>query len=378
MSVWPLPRITIRELNTVQENRPVALLTSDDVWAVLNTQLKLPVVIQAEPPTYQGALFDTLAAGLPSRIQVIYAVGSGPQIDAAKIIAARNDLPLVIVPTQLDSVAMLTPRACVEEPSGNRVRRRYEETGPASEIIIDWSVISAAPEQTRAAGIVDVLSIITALLDWRHAAKQGKNPRTERFVPWAAGVAADLVKEAIKNAAAIGQGEADALETLLNLMMVAVQTANQIGHQRAIQGSEHYLADMLVANTPFNNRTQPTHAELIGPCMLFVSALHGQSPTALQDALQKANIRLDQINALDFNLMVDKIAEFVALFGVPYSILNEIEPGAPRVEKALAAANLNIPAETWQLPGQNGEQDTQPYSDTPQEAPVEQKDVNPS
>ena len=366
MSVWPLPQITVRELQTVEENRPVALLTNDDVWAVLNNQLRLPVLIQAEPQSYDGEWFDSLARNLPSQVQVIYAVGSGLQIAAAKIIAARNRIPLIIVPTALDSIAMLTPIALADETAGNHTRRSMEETGPATEVIIDWDLIESAPDHVRTGGMVDVLSIITALLDWRYSAKQGQNPRSERFVPWAAGVVADLVKEAIKNAEAIGQGERAALETLLDLMMVAVQTANQLGHLRAIQGGEHYLADILAVTT----QTDVSHAELIGPCMLFVSALHEQAPTALKDALQKTNVRLDQIKATDFNLTVDKLARY--LDDMPYSILNDIEPGSPLVESALEAAGLAIPAETWQFP----DADTQPDPDAPpQEAPLAQKDV---
>jgi glycerol dehydrogenase-like iron-containing ADH family enzyme len=368
MSVWPLPRITVRELHSIEENRPVALLTSDEVWAVLSPQLHLPILIQAEPPSYDGGLFDSLASNLPSRVGVIYAVGNGPQVAAAKIVAARNDLPLVIVPTELDSIAMLTPAALVEETIDNRSRRIYKETGPATEIIVDWDVLRAAPDHLRAGGVADILAIVTALLDWRYSAKQNKNPRAERFVPWAAGVSADLVKEAIKNAEAFGQGEQDALETLLDLMMVAVQTANQLGHTRAIRGSEHYLANMLAATT---NSPLP-HAERVGPCILFVSALHGQAPAALKDALQKANIRLDQINVTDFNIMVDRVADYIPLFELPYTILNEIEPGSPRVDQALDAAGLAIPVETWQLPAE----DTQPVTDdVPQEAPLEQKDA---
>lgn len=45
MSVWPLPRLTFREVNSIEEKRPVALLTTSDTWAFLNNQLTFPVVI---------------------------------------------------------------------------------------------------------------------------------------------------------------------------------------------------------------------------------------------------------------------------------------------------------------------------------------------
>ncbi len=58
MAVWPLPKITFRELSAVQESRRVALLTSEEAWAALSVSLSLPLVIQAEPSRYDRDLFE--------------------------------------------------------------------------------------------------------------------------------------------------------------------------------------------------------------------------------------------------------------------------------------------------------------------------------
>jgi glycerol-1-phosphate dehydrogenase [NAD(P)+] len=346
MTVWPLPRMTFRELNTIEEKRPVALLTSEDVWAVLSPQLTLPVLIQAEPITYHRDLFDYLAGNLPVQAKVVYAVGSGAPVEAAKIIAARNNIPLVIVPTALDSAIMLLPHALVAEKDGERVRLVHEETGPATDIIIDWEVIASAPAARRGAGIVDLLTVVTGLLDWRYAAQKGKNPRNQRFVPWAASITSELAKQSIKSAGAVGQGDREALQTLLDLLTAAVQINNELGHSRAQQGSEHYLAQILAAATD----NPPDHAELVGPCLLFVAALHGQDPTPLRDALQNAGIRLDQIRPTDFNLIIDNLPAYLEAYGFPYSILNDLDRTSEIVAGAIEAAGLTIEAETWIKP----------------------------
>jgi glycerol dehydrogenase-like iron-containing ADH family enzyme len=187
------------------------------------------------------------------------------------------------------------------------------------------------------------MSIITGLLDWRFAAQKGKNPREQRFMPWAAGVATDLAKEAIKNSGPIGLGQSDALRTLLNLMMMAVQLGNQLGHMRVQQGSEHYLAQVLGAESAQG----VAYAELVGPCLLFAAALHGQDPAPLRDALQHAGVRLDQLRATDFNLMIDNLDGHLTEYGFPYSVLNEVDPQSEAVAKALEAAGLAILADTW-------------------------------
>jgi glycerol-1-phosphate dehydrogenase [NAD(P)+] len=348
MAVWPLPRISFRELSSVEEKRPVALLTTEAVWAVLSTQLTLPVLIQAEPERYDRALFDYLAVNLPSQVKAIYAVGGGAPVEAAKIIAAHNQIPLIIVPTALDSCDMLLPTASVLETTDDRTAVVTEETGPATEIIVDWNVIQAAEADQRGAAIVDILSVVTGLLDWRYAAQQSKNPREQRFLSWAAGIATDLAKQALKSAAAIGQGNRDALETLLHLMLTATQLNNQLEHTRAQQGSEHYLAHILNGITEFDL----PHAALVAQCLLFVQPLHGQDPAPIKAAMQQAGVPLDQIRPTDFALMLQHLPAYLEQYEFPYSVLNDLDLDDDKVTKALAAAGLDIAPDTWQQPAE--------------------------
>ncbi|MCZ7554706.1 MAG: iron-containing alcohol dehydrogenase [Anaerolineales bacterium] len=346
MVIWPLPRITFQELSLAEETRRVALLTSAETWPVVSDHLALPILIQAEPSRYDRELFEYLAENLPSAVEVVYAVGSGAPLEAAKVVAARNRVPLVVVPLALDSTSMLTPYTVATEPVADRQRRVRLSAVPAAEVIVDWDVILSAPESLRGAGIAEMLGIVTGLLDWRYAAQHGKNPRAERFQPWAAGVTTDLAKQAIKSATAIGQGDREALQTLLSLMMVAVQMGNLLGHARALQGGEHHLANILAATS---NPATP-QAELLGPCVLFCAALHGQDPAPLRDALSGAGVRLDQIRATDFNLMLGALSTHLADHGFPYSILNDLDPTADEVALALDAAGLVLLTETWAVP----------------------------
>ena len=373
MPVWPLPRITFQALGAVEETRPVALLTTEDTWAVFGSDLKLPIFIQAEPPRSDRELFDYLADNVPSRVEAVYVVGQGAPLHAGKIIAARQQRPLIIVPTALDGDDAFSPVAWAEETVEGQRRQAEIVTGPATEVVIDWDVLRAAPDEKRAAAIVDVLSIVTGLLDWRLAAQKGKNPREERFAPWAATVAAGLATQAIKQAPALAQGRDGALETLLNLLMMTVQLGNQLGHRRASQGGEHYLARILA--------TQPEdrlpHAELVGPCLLFVAALHRQDVSALRDTLQNAGVRLDRIRATDFALTLDLLPESIGALGLPYSILNELDPASEEVSEALNAAGLAIAQDTWTLPAEaltapQVEIDTAPVEAAPEETAKEE------
>lgn len=347
MTVWPLPRISFRELGSIQEKRPVALLTTEQTWAILGSQFALPLVIQAEPERQSLDLFDYLAAHLPSQVEAIYVVGQGAALEAGKVVAARNDKPLIVVPTALDSDALFKPTATVYQDKDGSMTVQTIETGPATEVIIDWDVIHAAPETLRGAGIVDVISIITGLLDWRYAAQRGKNPPEQRFTPWAASVAAGLAAHAIKSAPAIGEGKPAALRTLLDLLMQVTQLGNQLGHTRVQEGSEHLMAQALAAQ----DTRGLAHAEIVGPCILLVSALHGQDPASLRDAMEAAGVRFDRLRATDVQSFIDALPEYLGAHSLPYSILNDLDPLSEETAQALRAAGLAILPGTWQTPG---------------------------
>jgi glycerol-1-phosphate dehydrogenase [NAD(P)+] len=103
-------------------------------------------------------------------VEVVYGIGGGLVADAAKYIGWKNNLPTVIVPTALSVDGFFTALVAVREAG----TVGYETTGPAERVIIDWDVVSSAPPQIRGTGIVEILSIVTGLLDWRYAAERNQ------------------------------------------------------------------------------------------------------------------------------------------------------------------------------------------------------------
>jgi glycerol-1-phosphate dehydrogenase [NAD(P)+] len=104
--VWPIPKIVFAPFAALEETRTVALVTSRLAWEAVEEKVHLPVVWRAEPQEATRAHWDALCAGF--RGAVVYAVGGGLAVDAAKYIAAQQDLPLVCLPTALSVDAFLT------------------------------------------------------------------------------------------------------------------------------------------------------------------------------------------------------------------------------------------------------------------------------
>ncbi len=331
-TVWPLPRMSYRELTTINETRPAALLTSKSVWAAVKPMITLPVVIQAEPPTVTRTFLEDLAKGLPQEVEVVYGVGGGRAMDAAKFVAWWNKKPAILIPTAIPGDVMFTWVARVREGGGVT----DVETGVAHECIIDWDVVRAAPGHLRGGGIVDVLSIVTGLLDWRYAAERSKNIANQRFVPWAAGIAAAIAQQAFRIADGVGRGEIESLKLLLDFLALEVQLCNQLGHARPEEGTEHYFA---YAIENFMPRRTP-HSDMVGPGILFAAALHGQDVNPLRTALEAADVRLDRLNSQIVKQVVSEMPTYVEEQGLPYGIMHDLDPASEQVAQALSAAGL--------------------------------------
>ena len=176
-TIWNLPRIELRELSTIKEERPAAVLTGEKSWAAVGSLLELPTVVQAEPYTARYDVLEDLAKNLPEQVQVVYGVGGGLVCDVAKYVAWKNGLPSVIIPTALSVDGFFTSLVAVRR--NNTVY--YENTGPAEKVIVDIDVVSNAPKNIRGTGIVEILSMTTGLLDWKYAAEKKKIPMLSVF-----------------------------------------------------------------------------------------------------------------------------------------------------------------------------------------------------
>ncbi len=335
-TIWPLPQIEICELSTIKETRPTALLTGRKAWEAVGSLVDLPLVIQAEPHTADREFLETLAAGLPPQVEVIYGVGGGLVCDVAKYIGWKNNLPTIIVPTALSVDGFFTALVAVREEG----TVGYETTGPVDKVIIDWDVVSTAPAHNRGTGIVEILSIVTGILDWRYAAEHNKTTPETRFKPWAAGIAAGIAQQAFKIAAGVGAGRIDALEELLDLMCIEVQLTNQLGHNRPQEGSEQYFAYAIEPRVA-RGRGVP-YADLVGPGILISAALHNQDIDAIRNTMTSAGIRLGQLKPDDVITTLEMLPHYVNQHDLPYSILHDLDLTSERVSEVLSKTGLDL------------------------------------
>lgn len=338
MTVWPLPRIDIRDISSIQEERPTALLTGRKAWDAVGSMFNLPLVVQAEPHNAEREFMESMVEGLPPQVEVVYGVGGGLACDVAKYIGKKRNLPVVLVPTALSVDGFFTSLVAVREND----TVHYETTGPADQVIIDWEVVRSAPAHIRGTGIVEILSIVTGLLDWRYAAERNRTTAEERFLPWAAGLAAGIAQQAFKIAKGVGEGNVEALDELLDLMCIEVQLTNQIGHNRPQEGSEQYFAYAIEPRIS-RGRGIP-YADMVGPGILISAALHGQDVTPIRQTIASAGVRLGQLPPDAILETVRTLPAYVKRHNLPYSILHDLDLQSDRVKNLIKTTGLSLNA----------------------------------
>lgn len=283
-----LPLVHVLPFAAVEEIRPALVVTSRPAWLAVQDELRgLSVAAVIEVTEATTAHWDALDAGRPAGFDVVYAVGGGLAADAAKYLAARRGLPLVMLPTALSVDAFITAASGIRQDGCVA----YIETKVPETLILDLDTIANAPLAVRAAGVTDVLSIATGSWDWKFAHENGRNPARMAFIPWVYDAAQAILSGALDCAAAAGRGDRDGLKTLYDCLALEVQLCNQIGHSRPEEGSEHYFA-YAVENVLGHGLP---HGDLVGPGIVQIARLQGQNTVRLERALTDCHVPLDRI-----------------------------------------------------------------------------------
>lgn len=323
-TIYPLPTITFSRFPEIQEERPVALLTSAPAWNAVKDRLHLPVTWQAEVSEATTAAWDQLLPGLQALVAqqpdcVMYAVGGGLVADAAKYLAVHCNLALVCLPTALSVDAFFTWASGIRKEGCVY----YLVTKPPEKLVIDLEVIGAAPPGLRAAGICDVLSIATGNWDWRYAEEKGLNPPEMRFIPYASQAAQAILQGALDCAEAAGRGDPQGLKQLLDCLCLEVQLCNQVGHARPEEGSEHYFA---YAAENLAGHGLP-HGDLLGPGILLMAGLQGQDTADLKRAMEACHIPLDRLSEQVIQQTLAILPDYVRQHNLAYGLAHDLPGG---------------------------------------------------
>jgi glycerol-1-phosphate dehydrogenase [NAD(P)+] len=163
------------------------------------------------------------------------AIGGGRVIDTVKLAAARTGVDFVSVPTAVSNDGISSPVASLAGKDGTR--SSHAARMPCG-IVVDLTVIATAAPSSIRAGVGDLVSNLTACLDWRLADRHG----FERYDAFAAMIAESAARpildleelESPRSNAIVAEGL-----LLSGLAMAAAGTS------RPCSGSEHLISHAL-------------------------------------------------------------------------------------------------------------------------------------
>jgi glycerol-1-phosphate dehydrogenase [NAD(P)+] len=104
---------------------------------------------------------------IPNKARAIVVVGGGKAIDYCKYIAFIGHLPIITIPTSISNDGFASPVSSLLVKD----RRRSLKTIIPNGVIVDTAIIKNAPGYFVLSGIGDLISNITAVLDWKLAFK---------------------------------------------------------------------------------------------------------------------------------------------------------------------------------------------------------------
>ena len=194
-------------------------------------------------------------------VTVAVAVGGGRAIDPVKLAAARTGIDFVSVPTTISNDGISSPVATLIGLDGARETHAARMPGG---IVVDVDAIGSAPSETIRAGVGDLISNLTACMDWRLAEHGGY----DRYDAFSGMIAESAARPALDLREVRSTASHELLAQGLLLSGLAMATA---GTSRPCSGAEHLISHALDANLRAGS---VLHGEQVALGTLIAAAAH--------------------------------------------------------------------------------------------------------
>jgi glycerol-1-phosphate dehydrogenase [NAD(P)+] len=271
---------------------------------------------------YQAAA--TAAQIIEEEVSVAVAVGGGRVIDTVKLAAARSSIDFVSVPTTVSNDGISSPIASLRGKDGSRASH---VAGMPAGIIVDVVTIGSAPAGTVRAGVGDLVSNLTAVLDWRLAEREGR----DHYDAFPAMISEAAARPALDLTNLTSFSSHEMLANGLLLSGLAMAAA---GTSRPCSGAEHLISHSLDAML---GEGAGLHGHQVALGSLISAAAH-ESP--LLDALQALFVRLGlPTSPEDLGLSPELLAEAIrrapSMRPARYTVLSRLGREIPDAEELI-------------------------------------------
>ena len=254
--------------------------------------------------------------------QVLFGVGGGTIIDAAKISSGSQNTPFISVPTTVSHDGIASPLASIK---GSDKPYSVLAQAPLA-IIADTDIIAQAPWRFVISGCGDVIAKFTSVKDWKLAHLEVN----EYYGEYAASLALMSAKLVIENSKLIVSHKDEGLRVLLEALISCGVAMSIAGSSRPCSGSEHLFSHAL----DLVSTNHAMHGEQCGVGSIMTAYLFKSDWKKIRSTLKQmgAPTTASELGVKDSDIV--KALEVAAKIRPErYTILHKLNPNPDVCEK---------------------------------------------
>lgn len=225
-----------------------------------------------------------------NRAGIVIGVGGGSKIDLAKMTGHTVGIPLISVPTTPSHDGIASPRATIKKTD----MLLSEQAIMPVAIIADTAVMVKAPFRYLASGAADVISNVTAVLDWKLASRI----KGDEFSSSAATLSEYASSELIEKAHMIQPNVEEAVWLVVKQILASGTAMAIASSSRPASGSEHLFAHALEKY----GKGDSIHGEQCAMGSVVSMYLHGKDWNQLSETYKKIGL---SVKARDYGITED-------------------------------------------------------------------------
>ena len=208
-------------------------------------------------------------------IDFLVGIGGGRPIDLAKQAGFNKNIPFISIPTAASHDGFGSARASIRQEGSKTSMQAI----PPIAVVADTNIISKAPKRLLAAGVGDIISNQTAVLDWK---LEGQEADYSEYAAALSEMAAQLVEDGIEK---VASGTEEGVRLVVKALISSGVAMSIAGTSRPASGGEHKFSHWLDANCA----TPALHGEQCGLGSIVTMYLHGGNWEKIRDTLVTVN-----------------------------------------------------------------------------------------
>ncbi len=209
------------------------------------------------------------------KIDFLVGLGGGRPIDLAKQAGFNKDIPFISIPTAASHDGFGSARASIRQEG----RKTSMQAIPPIAVVADTSIISKAPKRLLGAGVGDIISNKTAILDWKLSEQKADY---SEYAAALSEMAAKLVEDGIDK---VANGSEEGVRLVVKALISSGVAMSIAGTSRPASGGEHKFSHWLDSNC----ESPALHGEQCGLGSIVTMYLHGGNWEIIRDTLISVN-----------------------------------------------------------------------------------------